>query len=185
MDSPFCFDILWLLRHLKKQFSAAQLKICTLNLELANAFTKAWLSITFVEIGCSLVIIQSDSFIYRFANFYQRTKILLFLILLELTCWKLHKPILQVVLEAEKLKKKKTKCISNWLTPQNLPFQIWCSHYFFVNKFCNYNPRIEISLFLDSEKAGLLKKVWSHFSRCFECQEMSKRKVGTFFWNTL
>ena len=39
--------------------------------------------------------------------------------------------------------------------------------------------------FLDSAKAGLLKNVQNYFLRCFRSREISKTKVGTFFWNTL
>ena len=64
-------------------------------------------------------------------------------------------------------------------------YQIWYSQYIFVNSFSDFHPRIKILLFLDSAKAGLLKNVQNHFLRCFRSQEMSKSKVGTFFWNTL
>ena len=62
---------------------------------------------------------------------------------------------------------------------------MWDSPYSFVNNFSNLNPRIRILIFLDSAKVGLLKNVHNQFSRCFGSREMSKTKVGTFFWNTL
>ena len=44
----------------------------------------------------------------------------------------------------------------NWLKPQNSPFQIWCSHYIFVNNISHFYPRIKILSFLDYAKARLL-----------------------------
>ena len=127
---------------------------------------------------------------YKVTILYTNSQILIlewkycyFSILLELDCWKLHKTILQGVLEAEKLEKQ--KCASNWLKPHYLPFQIWYSHYFFGHNFLNYTPRIQIMWFLDSARNELVKNVQNHFSRCFGSREMSKTKVGTFFLNTL
>ena len=65
--------------------------------------------------------------------------------------------------------------------PSELKFQVWYSHYVFVNRFSNYNPRMKILLFMDSAKTGLLKNVQKHVSRCFKRQEMSKAKSCTFF----
>ena len=63
----------------------------------------------------------------------------------------------------------------------NSSFQIWHSHYIFVNSFYNVNPRIKILLFLDSAKGGLLKNVQYQVIRCFRSQKISKTKMGTFF----
>ena len=37
-------------------------------------------------------------------------------------------------------------------------------------------------IFLISTKAGLLKNIEKHLSKCLRCREMSKTKVGTFFF---
>ena len=76
-------------------------------------------------------------------------------------------------------------CESSWLKLHYSPIQKSCSYYIFVINFSNINPRIKILLFLDSGKAGLLENVQNHFSKYFESREISKTKVGTFFWNTL
>ena len=65
-DATFCFYISRLLRHLKKWFctvfnsltiaESKNIKIYILDLKLANALTKVWGGITFVEIECNLVI---------------------------------------------------------------------------------------------------------------------------------
>ena len=148
-----------------------------------NVLPKVYIGITFVQIECNLVIIC-----YKVNLLYIIPPILIlesnfwyFLILLRLECWKLYKTICQGVMEAEKLIKQ--KYASNWMKPHYSPFQIWCSHYIFVNYVSNFIQRINILLFLDSAKAGLLKNVQNQFSRCFGSREMSKTKAGTFFWN--
>ena len=67
-DAPFCFYISRLLRHRKKLFctvfnspaiaESKNIQINILDIKLANALTKVWVGITFVEIECNLVIIQ-------------------------------------------------------------------------------------------------------------------------------
>ena len=81
--------------------------------------------------------------------------------LFKLDYWKLRKTILQSVLEAKKLEKQ--NCTSHQLKLHYLPFKIWCSHYFFVHNISNFNHGINILIFLDSAKAGMLKNVQNHF----------------------
>ena len=51
---------------------------------------------------------------------------------------------------------------------------------YFVFESANFNPRIKVTLFLDSAQVGLLKNVQNHFSRCIGSREIAKTQVHTF-----
>ena len=120
----------------------------------------------------TLLLMRSLILILKYKSYH-------FWILYKLGCWKMYNPIFLGCFGTQENVKK--KCASYWLKPQYSPFQIWYFHYIFVNNFSNLSSRIEILLFLDSTKAGLLKNVQNQFSRCFGSRGMSKTKVGTFF----
>ena len=105
---PFVFANFRLPRNLKKWVctifnsqacgDSKNIKILILELKSANALTKVWLGITFVEIECNLGIIQ-----YKVTLLYINQQILIiewkyyyFWIPLDLDCWKLHKTIFKV-----------------------------------------------------------------------------------------
>ena len=126
-------------------------------------------------------MVPSHTFINAFTNLDPKIQILLFLDSAQAWLLKNVQPLFLGCFGTQENVKK--KCASYWLKPQYSPFQIWFFHYIFVNNFSNLSSRIEILLFLDSTKAGLLKNVQNQFSRCFGSRELSKTKV--FFLNTL
>ena len=84
-----------------------------------------------------------------------------------------HKLFFKGVLKPRKCKNKSGYQIIGNLKPHHF-------HYGILTTFFSMTFPILI-LFLDSAKAGLLKNVQKHLSRCFGSREMSKTKVGTFF----
>ena len=124
-------------------------------------------------------MIQSDSFVCHSANFYPRIELLLFLNSAEAGMLKTVQNYLSRCHGSRETGEKKVSIKLNETSLFTILNMVFLLH--FVINFFNFIHRINMLLFLDSAKAGLLKNVQNQFSRCIESREFSKTKAGTFF----
>ena len=187
----FVFTFSRLPRHFKKEFytifnslgcaESKDNKIFILGLELVNVLPKVYIGITFVQIECNLVIIC-----YKVNLLYIIPPILIleykycyFLILLRLDCWELYKTICQGVMEAKKLETQ--KCASIWMKPHYSPFQIWCSHYIFVNNFFQFYSRNKYTAIFGFCKGWAVEKCTEAVLKMFWKPRNEQNKSRYFF----
>ena len=54
----------------------------------------------------------------------------------------------------------------------------------FLNAFANFDPKITLSLFLDSAQSGILKTIQNNISWCLVSQKLKKKEAGIIFDKT-